>query len=236
MLSIGSLLPGIDLIVALAIAGSLAGFSREQELAADSYAIQMMVENNFRRDAGQEVMQLFDDLSQFLRLPKHTFLASHPNSTARYDNSQANLANHPVSVVNEFSFARINYDSLVANSRAKVGKILLQQKQYDFLDYFLQHYAHVGWEAQSVLLKAELIYGTAKDSSRVLPSVIAALRAVKNPEVHVEYFRILGLTYFKEQEWRQGKENLERYLALKKSAKDRLYIEGLIKRCEENER
>ena len=181
-------------------------------------------------------MKLFDDLSKFLQLPKHTFLASHPNAAARYNNLQTNLASLPTQPEKKFSFLQLNYDSLAANSRAKVGKILLQQKQYEFLNYLLYHYyPHVGWENEAALLKAELIYETIQDSSQVAPSVATALLGVKNPEEHSNYFRILGMAYFKDGVWHQAKEHLEKYLALNKTAKGRLYIQGIINRCEQNE-
>lgn len=236
-LIVGTLVPGLDILVTVSTAHLLAGFGREKEQTADIYAVETMLIFGYDSKQSIEVIKLFRELSKFHPTNKHTFLASHPTYEARIEQMSQLInkkgQNFPVQ---SRTISTINYNFLAASSRKKVCKLLIQEKKYDLCRYLLDNYPHKGWHAEAILSEAELLLATKDDTTSLVDSVKIILSEIKEPEKVPEYYKIEGLALYRTRRLAEAKATLERYLSLSEKPKDRLYIEGLIEGCRTDEK
>ena len=231
-LIIGTTIPIVDLIVATGADAIIAGYSRDQEIQADTAAISTLHSAGLKPIESCNVINVFVRLSNFYDNPPSNFLASHPTYSSRIAALEGQIKCLP-NIVFENKFEHYEpYDQLAAPFRTLLMKILLKEKKHEIASAFIKSYPDTGWENEAVIAQADIYLNTAKDSVAMVDSLENILASLAERNSSPDYHRIMGTAYYNRRMYQLAIIHLNRYLELAVRPKDRYYIEGLIERCE----
>ena len=223
-------LPGAADLAALAVHGSIAAFSRDNEREADGYGIRFLVENGYNP---HEAPKVWDQVKRELKpleedgVSRSVFYASHPPVEER-SNSLKKLAVKMMKTRPPGKTGRKSFLNAIQPHRSSFLRDEINLRQFKKMQALLQILFEDGFnKGQLHYFQGELyrIRDEEGDKKKAFDSYMEAVKTSNSPP---ETHREIGLLHYKAKKKEKAREHFYKYIQLNPTAVDKEMILHMI--------